>query len=183
MVTALYYPHTVIQSRDLIRTALLLWDQVECIVPQRGWKMEFPFKEKLYNEALELIAKPCVPKMRDRNQAHSEVKEYIKEESSRLFLHTALGRHYPRRYMMYPEKFLKETWRELEYHGLARWDAMTSDWGVPPALGLLMMSSLADACAGTQKQKVTDRVDAYSMLAKARATLLGAPFVDILIGC
>ncbi len=41
-----------------------------------------------------------------------------------------------------------------------------------------MMSSLADACAGTQKQKVTDRVQAYSLLERAKATFIGAPFVE-----
>jgi hypothetical protein len=41
-----------------------------------------------------------------------------------------------------------------------------------------MMSSLADACAGTQKQKVTDRLQAYGLLERAKATLLGAPYVE-----
>ncbi len=59
--TALYYPHTVIRSRNLIKTSLLLWDSVECIVPKRGWKLETPFSEKAYNEATELIVHSRVP--------------------------------------------------------------------------------------------------------------------------
>jgi hypothetical protein len=45
-------------------------------------------------------------------------------------------------------------------------------------LGLLMMSSLASACAGTQKHLVTDRAQAYSLIERTRATLMGAPFVE-----
>src|SRR5262249_31236164 len=82
-----------------------------------------------------------------------------------------------RDYLMYPEKFLDETWRALEQRGLASWDSATYDYGVPVALGLLMMSLLADACAGTQVQKITDRVQAYSWLAEQQATALGAQYV------
>lgn len=73
---------------------------------------------------------------------------------------------------------MEKTWRVLEQHQLAYWDVPSSDYGVPPALGLFMMSSLADACAGKQKQKVTDLVQAYSQLEKARSVLMGAPYVE-----
>jgi hypothetical protein len=79
---------------------------------------------------------------------------------------------------MYADKFLHYTWSMLEREGLARWDAVSSDYGVPPVLGLLMMSSLADSCAGTQFDKITDRVDAYGLIQRARAALLGAPYVE-----
>ncbi len=178
MVTAVYYPHTTIRSRNLVKTALLLWDSIECIVPTRDCQIEKPFKEKTYNEALELIARPYVPQDDERTLAHRDVADFLSEEGSRFFLGTALRGHHRGHYLMHPEKFLRQTWRILEHDSLARWDAMSSDYGVPPALGLLMMSSLADACAGSQKQKVTDRVHAYSLLERARATLLGAPFVE-----
>lgn len=178
MIKALYYPFTTIRSQNLIKTALLLWDSVECIVPRRGWQIEKPFKQKSYNEALDLIVRPYVPKLPERRLAHSDVVEYFKEASSPQFFRTTLRRRYRHNYLIYPEKFLKTTWHELQRHGLARLDAMSSDYVVPPALGLLMMSSLADACAGSQIQKVTDMFHAYSLLAEARAVLLGAPFVE-----
>ena len=178
MVTAVYYPHTTIRSRDLVKTALLLWDSVECIVPRVDWKMERPFKEKPYNEALEMVVRPHVPKQRERSHAHQDVAEFVREGLSRFLFDIGPGGRYGPRSLLHPEKFLEETWCLLEEVGLARWDEIYADYGVPPALALLMMSSLADACAGTQKQKVTDRVHAYSLLEKAKATLLGAPFVE-----
>ena len=178
MLVALYYPHTVIRSRNLLKTALLLWDSVECIVPRSNWRMEAPFKEKSYNEATELIVRPHVPNQQQRNYANTEVKNFLQEQGSEFFLQNALRNRYNQNFLVYPEKFLRTTWHLLENHDLARWDNISRDYGVPPALGLLMMSSLADACAGTQKQKVTDRVLEYSLLEKAKATLVGAPYVE-----
>jgi hypothetical protein len=40
-----------------------------------------------------------------------------------------------------------------------------------------MMSFLADACAGTQKQKITDRVSAYAWLEARRAQINDAQLV------
>jgi hypothetical protein len=37
MRSAMYYPHITIQSENIIRTALLLWDQVHVIVPYSGF--------------------------------------------------------------------------------------------------------------------------------------------------
>lgn len=178
MLVALYYPHTVIRSKNLLKTALLLWDYVECIVPRPNWRLEAPFKEKSYNEAIELIVHPHVPNQQQRNYANTDVKNFLQEQGSEFFLQNALRNRYNRNFLVYPEKFLRTTWHLLENHGLARWDNISRDYGVPPALGLLMMSSLADACAGTQKQKVTDQVLAYSLLERAKATLVGAPYVE-----
>jgi hypothetical protein len=82
-----------------------------------------------------------------------------------------------RQYLIYPEKFLEQTWHMLRYGGMAHWEASTADYGVPATVGYLMMSLLADACAGTQIQKVTDRVDAYAWLSEHYARALGRPCV------
>jgi len=178
MLVALYYPHTIIRSKNLIKTALLLWDSVECIVPEPDWHLEKPFKEQSYNEAIELIVRPHVPNSQQRSRAHADVNHFLQEQGSQFFLQNALRNHYHRDFSIFHDKFLNTTWHRLESHGLARWDDTSMDYRVPPALGLLMMSSLADACAGTQKQKVTDRVLAYSLLERAKATLVGAPYVE-----
>lgn len=178
MLVALYYPHTVISSRNLLKTALLLWDYVECIVPKPNWRFESIFKEKSYNEAIELIIRPHVPNDQQRKNAHQEVRNFLQEEGSQFFLQNTLRSRYQGDFLVYPDKFLKSTWNLLEHKGLARWDTFSNDYGVPPALGMLMMSSLADACAGIQKQKVTDRVQAYSLLERAKATLVGAPYIE-----
>jgi hypothetical protein len=40
-----------------------------------------------------------------------------------------------------------------------------------------MMSTLAEVCSGSQIQRVTDRVEAYSWLAQHSANILGSPYV------
>lgn len=37
---ALYYPHTDITNEAIIKNALLLWDQVETIIPSETWRPE-----------------------------------------------------------------------------------------------------------------------------------------------
>ena len=41
MRSALYYPHTSIRSENLIRTSLLLWDQVHVMVPWDDFRPDF----------------------------------------------------------------------------------------------------------------------------------------------
>ena len=119
-----------------------------------------------------------MPSLQEKESAHRDVDEFLREDGSRFLIANVLGSRFPDRFLMYPDKFLHETWYMLQREGLARWDAMSSDFGVPPVLGLLMMSSLADSCAGTQFDKITDRVDAYGLIQRARAVLLGAPYVE-----
>jgi hypothetical protein len=80
-------------------------------------------------------------------------------------------------YLIYPEKFLDQTWNMLLEGGMARWVRAERDYGVPAAVGFLMMSVLADVCAGTQIRKVTDRNDAYGWLAEMHAKALGSRYV------
>lgn len=179
MPSALYYPHTAIRDPKLIKTALLLWDDVTCIVPEPQWKPPTVFKQRILNEAQALITRYHVPSPAQKRSAHNDVCEFLDEEGSRFLIANALGSRFPNRYFsMYRDKFLHETWYMLEHQGYAHWDAMSSDYGVPPVLGLLMMSSLADSCAGTQYDKVTDRLDAYALIQRTRAALLGAPYVE-----
>lgn len=85
MLVALYYPHTAIRSKNLLKTALLLWDSVECIVPRSNWRMEAPFKEKYYNEAIDLIVRPHVPNQQQKNHANIEVRNFLLEQGSNFF--------------------------------------------------------------------------------------------------
>ena len=41
MRSALYYPHTEIRSVPLLKTAMLLWDHVEFIVPYSGYRPHY----------------------------------------------------------------------------------------------------------------------------------------------
>ena len=80
-------------------------------------------------------------------------------------------------YLIYPEKFLHRTWDLLGHAGIAKWIREESDYGVPAAVGLLMMSVLADVCAGSQLQKITDLAQAYAWLAQQHASLLDSQYV------
>ena len=189
MLKALYYPHTDIQSPIIIKNALLLWDSVETIVPYTNWRREGPTgdranwprsrhkEDRVLREATELIVRPRVPSSSERQAAHRSLSQIVESGlAASLILNSPESWRRPE-YLVYPEKFLSETWHLLESRGMARWEKSASDFGVPAAMGLLMMSTLADACAGNQIQKVTDRVDAYSWLAQRRATALGSPYV------
>jgi hypothetical protein len=178
MLTAIYYPHTTIRNRNLIKTALLLWDSIECIVPRSDFDFGRPFTSKLSNEAFDLIVRKHVPSSEERIRAHKDIADLFKDEDSRTFIENILPPLIPGNYLVYPDKFLSGTWYSLEQHGLASFDKRESDYRVPPALGYLMMSVLADACAGNQKQKITDKIQAYSLLEKTKAVHLRAPFVE-----
>jgi hypothetical protein len=178
MPSALYYPHTQISNPSPIKTALLLWDDVTCIAPTEPYHPKPIFKQKALNKAAELITHYHVPSPKEKRDAHKDVSEFLREEGSRFLIQTAKTPRYPDKYLIYPQKFLEGTWRMLEKSGYAHWDAKLSDYGVPPVLGLLMMSWLAESCAGKQFHKVTDRIDAYSIIQRMQASLLGAPYVE-----
>jgi hypothetical protein len=194
MLKALYYPHTDIQSPIIIKNALLLWDSIETIVPRANWQ-RVRFKgtgdrlnqrriesninntNKVLKEATELIVKRRVPSLAERQTAHTTLSEIVKSGLATTLIVKSPREWRRPEYLIYPEKFLEETWHLLEKGGMARWENHASDYGVPAALGFLMMSTLADSCAGTQIQRVTDRVDAYSWIAQHRASVLGSPYV------
>lgn len=177
MLKALYYPHTDITSPLILKNALLLWDAVETIVPRAGWKPQRVASDRYINEAVDLVVKPRVPTAAERTEAHRSLQGMTDSGTVATMMSQLPARWRRHNYLIYPEKFLDQTWRMLERRGMAHWVAAPHDYGVPPAIGFLMMSLLADACAGTQVQKITDRVDAYSWLSQSHARALGRPHV------
>lgn len=172
MLRALYYPHTEIKSEIILKNALLLWDSVDTIVPSDRMRQESR-SSKTIQDAIELIVTPRRPTQEERIKAHASLSAMMNsgEVAALLLQAPAFFRRSP--YFMYGDKFLYETWRMLEESGLTDFDNGGREYGVPSALGFLMMSLLADICAGTQLQKITDRVDAYGWLSKAHAQMLG----------
>jgi len=90
MPSAIYYPHTVIRNPNLINTSLLLWDNVICIVPQNNWITPHDFKEKAFNEALDIITKYHVPSLQEKKSANKDITEFLLEDESRFLLETTL---------------------------------------------------------------------------------------------
>jgi hypothetical protein len=182
--SAVYYPHTTLRTPDLLRTALLVWDYVDCIVPWQG----FSVTEDLSGsdaEAADIVLRARHPSAKEKAQVHKEVVAAFKAGvpswvSTPLVddhHHHSYARHNDHDYLIYPQKFMPETWKELSRATVARWLPHYGDYDVPPALGLTMMASLAGACAGTEQHRVTDRVSAYTALTGMTATSLGGELI------
>ena len=171
---ALYYPHTEIRSEVMLKNALLLWDSVETIVPRSYKSAGSKQRNALLQEAHELIVERRKPSPNEGQKAHEELKKLLVTGQLNSMLASAPKQLATGRHLIHPDKFLLSTWRMLEQEGYATWEERYSDYGVPPALGFIMMSLLADTCAGTTLQRVTDRVEAYAWLNEAHALALGA---------
>ena len=191
MPSALYYPHTYIGNESLIKTALLLWDTIEYIVPQKSTSGH-PYLGEHYEKAIEIVGRPHIPTVAEKNAAHIKIKDFVKEGLPKVFyqiendLLSGDNRHCLSRqkkdelnvptYLIYPDKFDEQTWSLLKREGLAFWDEIYGDYRVPPAFGFLMMSMLADVCAGTQILKITDRVEAYNWLEEQATNKFGGKY-------
>lgn len=169
MRSALYYPHTEIQSKSLIRSALLTWDQLEYIVPFKGYRTHY--EDKAIAEAMELIGKPCAPSPRDQQQMHELLVDLIDNGVPETFLYnimqdnTNFDNHYRNSYAIYMDKLLYETWSMLRHHKVIGELLRNSDYPTTEAAGLTIMAMLADVMAGETRARVTDRSFAYATIA------------------
>ena len=77
MRTALYYPHTEVQSESLVRTALLTWDSLEYIAPDAGYQPQY--ESKSMARAMELIGKRRVPTTEEKETIHELVEDLLKQ--------------------------------------------------------------------------------------------------------
>jgi hypothetical protein len=197
MKAAVYYPYLRVQTRGLMKHALLFWDHLEVITPFDH--AEFPDDKELA-AATEILVKPCVPSSVQKQEAHDQLMALISRPLPSWFY---FGSEQPKEWI-YADKFLPKTWHELRERGLAsvqqgigRQDLRVSNKCIMPSLAIggdgaqywsseafsmLMMSILADCCAGKTKVTATDQSDAFNTLAKclavesdaeARATRVG----------
>jgi hypothetical protein len=172
MLKALYYPHTQIRSQIILKNALLLWDEIETIVPSsRTLSSEGTLLEQ---EATRLVVRSRRPSNEERRAAHEALNGLIESGQLMALLSTAPRDWRRTGYPVFHEKFLAQTWYMLESEGLANLESEQGHFSVPESLGFLMMSFLADSCAGATIQRITDRQDAHSWLLEARASVLGS---------
>jgi hypothetical protein len=175
LLTALYYPHSSIASERLVKSALLLWDQLEWLVPQSGFTAHSPLPSRPVQAALEMIGRQRVPTDQEKRLAHDEIMKLTEERLPEWLLFDP--REPGGAYYAYEDKLLYETWTALRDAGLAVrvgkardghiQGGALDDWAVSTSLGLTIMSILADICAGTQRRTVTDRADAYAAHTRA----------------
>ena len=167
MRSALYYPHTEINSEEVMKTALLLWDELHAIVPWDGYRPRY--RSPLLGEAFEIIGTKHVPNEEEKLAAHSLIEGFISQRTlpSVFFFKPATpqaehGLH-QMSYEVYSEKLMHETWRLLQHSGLAGRPS-GADRPTSPLMGLAIMSILADCCAKRSFTRGTDRGPAYAAL-------------------
>jgi hypothetical protein len=179
MFSALYYPHTGIQSPALMKQALLLWDQIEYIAPDRYFRPYYsstpkpgrdahtPAQATQMQQAMELIGQPYVPTTEEKKAAHKTILG-IAHDGIPARIANATGIYFSD-YEIYKNKLLPETWEELGRLKLGeiRRHGNVDDFVVHTPFGLLMMAVLTDCCIGTQACKITDRGAAYVSIADA----------------
>ena len=167
MRSALYYPFTTIQSDDLIRTSLLMWDKVHIMVPWHGFGANFPDRDRA--RALELISVQHVPTHEEKKEAHDIVEDFATRPLLPDAFSYTSGVHNDD-WPVYRDKLLPETWRVLEMAGLAGNRALGSGVPVSKPTGLSLLSILADCCAGKTLARITDIDAAYGVVAGLLAT-------------
>lgn len=167
MRSALYYPHTEINSEEVMKTALLLWDELHAIAPWDGYRPRY--RDPLLGKAFEVIGTTHVPNDGEKLAAHILIEGFVTEHTlPPVFFfqpstpHAAHGLHHMS-YEVYSEKLMHETWRLLHDSGLAGRPS-GRDRPTSPFMGLAIMSILADCCAKRSFTRVTDRGAAYVAL-------------------
>ena len=161
MRSALYYPHTQLQDEGgerLLKRALLLWDELEFIVPYPEYQAYY--SDPVIAEAAELIGHNHCPTEDEKKRAHTDIEEIVtRPRLPDAFYFNARTRE---PYEVYPQKFLPDTWDMLMHTQLAGQLLPNYDYPLSPVAGLCIMGILADACAGTTRARITDREAAYA---------------------
>jgi hypothetical protein len=164
MRSALYYPHTSVENEDLVKTALLLWDQLEFIVPYAGFRVQYD--DPLVERAMELIGAPHIPSEDEKKQTHDHIKELVNRRlPPQFYVSQRRLAHREQEFEMYPQKLFPETWELLVQARLSGGLLANFDYPMTEPGGLTIMSILADCCAGNTRSRVTDRGSAYATLA------------------
>lgn len=161
MQTAVYYPHTRPTNSEVLRTALLLWDNVEFIVPWKGFRPHHVDREVA--EVFDVIGRESVPSEEAKLLAHERIEEFATQQLPDAFRYRAPDPGWDSPFM-FARKLLPETWQMLHELNLVG----TTDGRASPLrddTGLALMSILTDCCAGERKARITDRADAYAKLA------------------
>ncbi len=164
MRSALYYPHTEIKKESLLKTALLLWDEIHVIAPWKDYKPAYP--NSLHREAFDVIGKCRVPTDEEKQEAHEMILDFATRPLPPAFSFKAAPGAENEVYEMYPQKLADMTWQMLGVGGLGVVGSAlpNSDFPTSPAMGLAIMNILADCCAKKSFTRVTDRGEAYASL-------------------
>lgn len=163
MLSALYYPHTSVQHEGIIKTALLLWDKLEYVVPHESYRPEY--RNGLIAEAMNIVGAPRVPTEAEKRRAHAHIEELTQRQlPTQFYFNRERPNAYKHHYEVWPQKLLPKTWDLLRESQWAGELLGNSDYPMTEPAGLTVMSVLADCCAGTTRTRITDRDAAYATL-------------------
>lgn len=170
MPTALYYPYANIRNESILKTGLMLWDKLEFISPWDGFIQEST--DPALRRALEIFVQPFLPNKQIKAIVHEQVRQLVDSGLPEWFW--VIPDDPDAQYQIYPRKFLEETWEVLNEAkfvkkieprlGNYRPRRIPHEYAMSGAVGLSLMSILADTIAGHQKKLVTDAADSYSSL-------------------
>lgn len=164
MRSAVYYPRTTVHSRPIIQSSLLLWDRLHTIVPETHYQPEY-YDQPDLAEAWELIGGKIVPSEAQKRRSHEAIEATLNSRRLPPNLYLISEVDQPQDpYEIWPQKLSMRTWDLLRDHGLTDDRLPNGDFRFTQDGGLMVMAKLADACAGTQFARVTDRLMAYGMI-------------------
>lgn len=164
MRNALYFPHTEVGSKNLVRTALLTWDRLEYIVPDRQYQPTY--RDRTIARAMEIVGERRVPDAHEKERVHELVMELVEAGAPETFLYSPRGGERDEAYEIWPQKLAPKTWNLLRDAGLTDRPLDNHDYPMRQAAGLSLMAILADVLAG-DRTRVTDRGLAYATIANA----------------
>lgn len=178
MSIALYYPHTALNDKALMKSCLLLWDQVEYISPSKDHKPQYDDPELA--AAAEVVARPYVVKDSDRAAVDAEILRLAKQPHPDWLISPKPSHKIDHeQYLMFRSKFSDEVISDLIARQLVSIPAGDPhDFATHTSFGLLMMAILATQCAGSHKEMVTDRVEQYQALGKYRTFESQGEWID-----
>ena len=168
MRSAVYYPSTQVHSNAIMKSSLLLWDKLHTIVPMPQYTPNYSGRDDMA-EAWELIGSAIVPGESQKERAHRAIETTILSDTLPPSLYDIGKIDSPEEiYDVWPHKFSEQTWNLLRAHRLSGAPLPNGDYPFTQEGGLLVMAKLADACAGTQFARVTDRLMAYGMIGSGK---------------
>ncbi len=160
MRVAIYYPHVTPRGTQLLRTALLLWDELQFILPYQGFRPDHA--TSTIAEAVEMIGSVHVPTDHEKRLAHERMMDFATGDLPDAFRQRAAAEENHDAYIFHG-KLLPETWEMLYEAGLVGRPGR-SGRALEDSLGLALMSILTECCAGATKATMTDRRIAYDKL-------------------
>jgi hypothetical protein len=170
----LYYPHTQIRDSRVVKAAMLIWDEIEIIVPYKDFKLTSVSSEvdKVIKETDFLQVRP--PEEEQQAAAQKKIITLFSGDLPDWFLFRP-GQPEEQEYLVYPEKLDLETWIQLKKAGVASeiTSGDTSHMVLNRSVGLTLMTILAETYAGTTRELLTDVPDAQRAKAHVMAEAAG----------